>query len=94
VTIAAAVLVACSVALLLAVSEQEAGAAFPGKNGMITFDVTASRMGTTYQIFTIEPDGTGERQLTQTTARVQRRPYLFVRRHEDSLGEERRQLDH
>jgi hypothetical protein len=37
-TIAAAVLVACSVALLLAVSGEEARASFPGKNGRIAFD--------------------------------------------------------
>jgi hypothetical protein len=37
-TIAAAVLVACSVVLLLAVSGEEAGASFPDKNGRIAFD--------------------------------------------------------
>ena len=92
---AAAVLVACAVALLLAVSGEKVQAAFPGKNGRIAFYASANRTGSPYQIFTINPDGTGERQLTNTTAaRLQRRPHLLVRRHEDSLGEGRRHLDH
>jgi TolB protein len=65
---AAAVLVACAVALLLAVSGEKVQAAFPGKNGRIAFYASANRTGSPYQIFTINPDGTGERQLTNTTA--------------------------
>jgi Tol biopolymer transport system component len=56
------------VALLLAVSGEEAGAAFPGKHGRIAFDAFAPEPGSTSQIFTINPDRTGERRLTHTTA--------------------------
>jgi Tol biopolymer transport system component len=48
VMIAAAVLVACAMALLVAISEK-AGAAFPGKNGRIAFQ------GTDGVIYTIDP---------------------------------------
>jgi TolB protein len=69
VMIAAAVAVACSVVTLLALSEKEAQAAFPGKNGRIAFSGRVSEEGYTDQIFAIKPDGTGEKQLTDTSAR-------------------------
>ena len=67
VLIAAAVLVACAVALLVALSEK-AEATFPGKNGRIAFDAyTTPDLGSSpSQIFTINPDETGERQLTHS----------------------------
>ena len=67
--IAAAVLVACAVALL-AISEK-AEAAFPGKNGKIAFSsnltagVGVDNPEGDYEIFTIEPDGTNLTQLTR-----------------------------
>jgi Tol biopolymer transport system component len=69
VMIAAAVAVACSVVTLLALSEKEAQAAFPGKNGRIAFSGMVTEEGSTDQIFTIKPDGTGEKQLTDTSPR-------------------------
>jgi Tol biopolymer transport system component len=66
--IVAGVLVACAVAVL-ALSEK-AQAAFPGKNGRIAFDAyaTPDRGHSPTQIFTINPDGTGERQLTHSSS--------------------------
>jgi Tol biopolymer transport system component len=58
--IVAAVLVACSVALL-AFSEKRVEAAFPGKNSRIAFAAND-------QIFTVNPDGTGEKRLTSTSS--------------------------
>jgi TolB protein len=62
VLIVAAVLVACSVAFLLAVSGEEAGAAFPGKNGDIIF--TSRESCAVAAISRVRPDGTGLRHLT------------------------------
>jgi hypothetical protein len=45
-----------------------AGAAFPGKNGRIAFDAFAPEPGSPDEIFTMEPDWTGQRRLTNTTA--------------------------
>src|SRR5215207_462423 len=59
-TLAAAVLMACAVALS-AVSEK-AEATFPGKNGRIAY--TDWDAGKDYEIYTINPDGSGKRQLT------------------------------
>jgi TolB protein len=58
--VVAAVLVACAAALL-ALSEK-AEATFPGKNGRIAY--TDWDSGKDYEIYTINPDGSGKRQLT------------------------------
>src|SRR5215207_2601870 len=58
--IAAAVLVACAVASLLAVSEEKAGAAFPGKNGRIAFQDSVSVV---YTIDPINPAGGGKTEV-------------------------------
>jgi TolB protein len=63
--IAAAVLVACSAASLVAFSEK-AEATFTGKNGRIAFVAYAPELGSPSQIFTINPNGTGEKQLTHS----------------------------
>ena len=63
--VAAAALVACALALLAAPHQAEA--AFPGKNGRIAFHKDVA--GGNYQIFTVLPDGTGEKRLTNTSAR-------------------------
>ena len=66
--VAAVLAVACSVALLLAVSGEKAQAAFPGKNGRIAFSFLRREPGgSSWQIFTINPDGTGEKQLTHSS---------------------------
>ena len=56
---AAAALLACLITLLAA--SQEAGAAFPGQNGRIVF--SSDRDGD-FDLYTIRPDGSGLRQLT------------------------------
>ena len=56
---AAAALLACLLTLLAA--SQEAGAAFPGQNGRIVF--SSDRDGD-FDIYTVRPDGSGLRQLT------------------------------
>ena len=56
VMIAAAVLVACSLALLAL--SGEAGAAFPGKNGRIAYNAGGV-------IYTINPDGSGKSKVTE-----------------------------
>jgi Tol biopolymer transport system component len=66
--IVAAVLVACAVASQVALSEHKAEAAFPGKNGRIAFNAYVSKRGSPSQIFTINPNGTGERQLTHSSS--------------------------
>jgi hypothetical protein len=58
--VAAAMAVAWSVVTLLALSEKEAQAAFPGKNGRIAFSGMVTEEGYTDQIFAIKPNGTGE----------------------------------
>lgn len=58
VMIAAAVLVACAVASLLAVSGEKAGAAFPGKNGRIAFQGSPGGV-----IYTIDPAGGGRTEV-------------------------------
>jgi hypothetical protein len=55
--IAAAVAVACAVALL-AVSQKKAEAAFPGKNGRIAYQ------GSDRVIYTVLPDGGGKTKVT------------------------------
>ena len=60
VMIAATVAVACLVALLAA-SQEEAQAAFPGKNGRIAFSAED-------QIYTVNSEGTDRKQLTHTTS--------------------------
>jgi Tol biopolymer transport system component len=66
--IAAAVAVACAVALS-AVSEK-AEAAFPGKNGRIAFAFNGRGPGSAWQIVTINPDGTDEKRLTHSSEPV------------------------
>jgi len=58
-----ALLAAC-VAVLLAVPTKPAAAAFPGKNGDIAFSAEPISDGTS-QIFSIQPDGTRMKALTQ-----------------------------
>jgi dipeptidyl aminopeptidase/acylaminoacyl peptidase len=60
VMIAAAVAVACAVALL--VVSEKAGATFPGKNGRIAY--AGWNRGKDFEIYTINPDGSGKTQLT------------------------------
>ena len=60
VMIAAAVAVACAVALL--VVSEKAGATFPGKNGRIAY--AGWNRGKDFEIYTIKPDGSGKTQLT------------------------------
>ena len=64
--IAVAALVACLAALLAA--SQGAEAAFPGQNGRMVFGAREPVAGANYQIFTINPDGTGTRQLTDASS--------------------------
>lgn len=59
--LAAAALLACALALLAAPGE--AGAAFPGSNGRIAFSAEGADDGN-YEIFTVRPDGTGTKRLT------------------------------
>jgi Tol biopolymer transport system component len=61
VMIAAAVAVACAVALS-AVSQKKAEATFPGKNGRIAY--AGWNRGKDFEIYTINPDGSGKTQLT------------------------------
>ncbi len=63
--IAAAVAVACAVALS-AVSEKKAEAAFPGQNGRIAYFV--GPYPEDYEIYSIKPDGTDRKQLTDNSA--------------------------
>jgi TolB protein len=67
VVIAAALAMACLVALL-AVS-QRAEATFPGKNGRIAFegDRDTGTGGSAAEIITVSPDGTGMKQLTSAS---------------------------
>ncbi len=65
VMIAAAVAVACAVALS-AVSEKKAEAAFPGQNGRIAYFV--GPYPEDYEIYSIKPDGTDRKQLTDNSA--------------------------
>src|SRR5919107_1258954 len=67
VVIAAALAMACLVALL-AVS-QKAEATFPGKNGRIAFegDRDTGTGGSAAEIITVSPDGTGMKQLTSAS---------------------------
>ena len=65
VMIAAAV--ACAVAILA--SSQKAEAAFPGKNGRIAFEGyrDTGTGGSSAEIITVSPDGTGMKQLTSAS---------------------------
>ena len=67
VVIAAALAMACLVALL-AVS-QKAEATFPGKNGRIAFegDRDTGTGDSSSEIITVSPDGTGMKQLTSAS---------------------------
>jgi hypothetical protein len=60
VMIAAAVVVACAVAL--SVLSEKAEATFPGKNGRIVY--AGWNRGEDFEIYTINPDGSGKTQLT------------------------------
>jgi Tol biopolymer transport system component len=59
----AAVLMACAV-VVLALSEK-AEATFPGKNGKIVY--AGWNRGEDFEIYTINPDGSGKRQLTNNS---------------------------
>jgi Tol biopolymer transport system component len=58
--IVAAVLMACAVVVL--VVSEKAEATFPGKNGRIAY--AGWNRGEDFEIYTINPDGSGKRQLT------------------------------
>ena len=60
--IAAAVLVACAVASLVAVSGEKAGAAFPGKNGKIAFQGSDEVI---YVVDPLNPTGGGKTEVTK-----------------------------
>ena len=62
--IVTAVLMACAV-VVLALSEKKAEATFPGKNGRIAYaSYDAPFPKGDSEIYTINPDGSGKRQLT------------------------------
>ena len=63
VMIAVAVAVACAVAL--STVSEKAEATFPGKNGRIAY--AGWNRGEDYKIYTINPDGSGKRQLTNNS---------------------------
>src|SRR5215207_11256659 len=68
VMIAAALAMACLVALLAL--SQKSEAAFPGKNGRIAFDGFRDTGGTGNfftEVITVSPDGTGMKQLTSAS---------------------------
>ncbi|MBA3415284.1 MAG: PD40 domain-containing protein [Chloroflexia bacterium] len=55
----------------LGATREPAGAAFPGRNGKIVFAsdrVTAGNPTGDFEIFSMNPDGTGIKQLTKNTA--------------------------
>src|SRR5688500_2746343 len=58
-TLAAAVVLACAAALLA--GSQKAEATFPGKNGRIAY---ATYDGNDYEIYTINPNGSGKIKVT------------------------------
>ncbi len=63
-------LFASAVALVaMSAVPEEARAAFPGENSRIAFDARVPEEASTNQIYTIKPDGTGEKQLTDTSSR-------------------------
>ena len=62
-----AALLACAIALLAA--SHEAGAAFPGQNGRIVFHASGYTDKTNNQISTTRLDGSGTKQLTDTSVR-------------------------
>jgi Tol biopolymer transport system component len=66
--IAAALTMACLVALLAL--SQKSEASFPGKNGRIAFEGdrdTGGTGGSSAEIITVSPDGTGMKQLTSAS---------------------------
>jgi hypothetical protein len=85
VMIAAAVAVACAVALL--VVSEKAGATFPGKNGRIAY--AGWNRGKDFEIYTINPDGSGKTQLTHNNT-DDLDPAYSPGRQEDSLCGQRR----
>jgi Tol biopolymer transport system component len=60
--------VAATVALVLLVPMHPASAAFPGKNGEITFARAASDAPSTGEIYVMRPDGSGQTRLTSNDA--------------------------
>jgi dipeptidyl aminopeptidase/acylaminoacyl peptidase len=60
--------VAATVALVLLVPTHPASAAFPGKNGEITFARAASDAPSTGEIYVMRPDGSGQTRLTSNDA--------------------------
>lgn len=65
--VAGAALLACLAAALLA-APRGAEAAFPGENGRLAFAKDADTGGSNYQIYSVQPDGSGEKRLTNTPA--------------------------
>ena len=63
--IVAAVTVACSLVALIALSEQKAEAAFPGKNGKIAFFRSPDDVKRT-DLFVVNPDGSGLQNITNS----------------------------
>jgi hypothetical protein len=83
--IVAAVLMACAV-VVLALSEK-AEATFPGKNGRIAY--AGWNRGKDFEIYTINPDGSGKTQLTHNNT-DDLDPAYSPGRQEDSLCGQRR----
>ena len=67
---ALALALAAAVALVAAIASTSAHATAPGRNGPIAFHRFYGRSGVTAGIFVINPDGTGERQLTHPAFRT------------------------
>lgn len=65
-SIAAVALAACAIALLI--TSHKAEASFPGQNGKIVYVSRTYTEEAPYEIFTINPDGTGRRQLTRDSS--------------------------
>ena len=67
----AAALAMVGLVALLALSQKEAEATFPGKNGRIAFEGdrdTGGTGGSSAEIITVSPDGTGMKQLTSNSS--------------------------
>jgi TolB protein len=68
-SVAIAMLLTSTVAMVIMLPvAKEAEATFPGKNGRIAFSTREPTADAQHQIYTIKPDGTGEKQLTNTSS--------------------------
>jgi Tol biopolymer transport system component len=85
--------VAWAVALLVAVSEKKAQVAFPGHNGKIAYTEYDSYPDEDREIYTMNPDGTDRKQLTDNSAN-EFAPDVSPYGKMDSLREEGRRLGH